>query len=381
MDDLETGYNYKKRSNEKMKKRNVFSALLALAMVLSLAACGNKPNPGSGSGNGRGTPNSGDSGSKVVLKVGNTVSEKDPFSICLAEFEKEVEEASGGSIDVQLFINGSIAGTDADVLDKVRANTLQMGHTTPNCLAALVNMPEYYVYGIPYLMSSDEELNTVAESEWINGVNESFRTASGVKVFPGGGVNMGWFGFSATGKQLDSISDVAGMSIRINQTNQMIALAEGAGINPQFIAFSEVYTALAQGTVDGMVTNAPLFYSNGFYDQLKSILTTHCGESYHFYIINDQFYSSLSSEQQKVLDEAVVNLIAKTRKMEETYLAEAVSAMTDAGVTVKEASAADEEFLANISREKIWWDPNTSLTTVENENNLLEILGRTEERQ
>ena len=71
-----------------MKKRNVFSALLALAMVLSLAACGNKPNPGSGSGNGSGTPNSGDSGSKVVLKVGNTVSEKDPFSICLAEFEK-----------------------------------------------------------------------------------------------------------------------------------------------------------------------------------------------------------------------------------------------------------------------------------------------------
>ena len=82
-----------------------------------------------------------------------------------------------------------------------------------------------------------------------------------------------------------------------------------------------------------------------------------------------------------MLDEAVVNLIAKTRKMEETYLAEAVSSMTDAGVTVKEASAADEEFLANISREKIWWDPNTSLTPVENVNKVLEILGRTDEMQ
>lgn len=363
-----------------MKKKNLIALALSFAMVLALAACGGNGNNNPGTAGSTPSNNTG-SGSKVVLKVGNTVSEKDPFSICLAEFEKEVEEASGGSIDVQLFINGAIAGTDADVLDKVRANTLQMGHTTPNCLAALSNMPEYYVYGIPYLMSTDEELNTVASSDWIAEVNEAFRQASGVKVFPGGGVNMGWFGFSATGKQLDSIADVAGMAIRINQTNQMIALAEGANINPQFIAFSEVYTALAQHTVDGMVTNAPLFYSNGFYDQLKSILTTHCGESYHLYVINDKFYSELSADQQKVLDDAVANLITKTRAMEETYLDEAIAAMTEAGVTVKEASAADEEFLANISREKIWWVPNTSLTPVENVNKVLEILGRTNEMQ
>lgn len=344
-----------------------------ILMATMLTACGSGSSQPAASGGGSAPAE------KFVLKVGNTVSDKDPFSVALADFEKEVEEASGGAIDVQLFTNGAIAGTDADVLDKVRANTLQMGHTTPNCLAALANMPEYYVYGIPYLMATDEELNAVGESEWFQGLGESFRQSTGVKIFNGGGVNMGWFGFSSTGKVLSSIADVKGMSIRINQTNQMIALAQGASINPQFIAFSEVYTALAQGTVDGMVTNAPLFYSNGFYDQLKSILTTHCGESYHFYIINDAFYSQLPSNLQKVVDDAVANLISNTREMEKTYLAEALAAMTQEGVTITEASAEDEEFLANISREKIWWDEATSLTSVDNVNQVLEILGRTDE--
>ena len=61
------------------------------------------------------------------------------------------------------------------MLDKVRSNTLQMGNTTPNCFADLSGMSEYYVYGIPYLMSTDEELNAVAESEWFMGLNKDLQ--------------------------------------------------------------------------------------------------------------------------------------------------------------------------------------------------------------
>lgn len=43
--------------------------------------------------------------------------------------------------------------------------------------------------------------------------------------------------FSATGKEIHQIADLKGMAIRINQTNQMIALSEGAGINPSSLHF------------------------------------------------------------------------------------------------------------------------------------------------
>lgn len=368
---------------KKMKKQMVM-VLAAAVAAIGLTACG---------GNGKNTAGdtkAGDSkaadtqaassgGDTFTLKIGNTVSDIDPFNVAYTEFKKSVEEESGGKIKVEIFSNGSIGETDADVLDKVRSNTLQMGNTTPNCLAALADMPEYYVYGIPYLMSTDEELNKIGESEWIDGLNQDFQKATGVKIFEGGGVNMGWFGFSLTKGDINQISDLKGKSIRINQTNQMISLTEGVGISPQFIAFSEVYTALAQGTVDGMVTNVPLFYSNGFYDQLKSILTTHCGESYHFYIMNEAFYNGLPEDLQKVLDENVAKLIDRTRELETDYLQETITAMTEKGVKVTEASAEDEENLKNISIEKVWWDEAVSLTPADNVNKVLEILGRTDE--
>lgn len=361
--------------------------VIALAAAMMLSGCGGKTASTGADTKGGDTKKTesaapaakGDSGDTFTLKIGNTVSDIDPFNVAYMEFKKDVEEASGGRIKVDVFTSGSIGETDADVLDKVRSNTLQMGNTTPNCLADLAGISAYYVYGIPYLMATNEELNKVGESDWIKGLNEEFRTATGVKIFDGGGVNMGWFGFSATGKDIQSLADLKGMSIRINQTNQMIALAEGAGINPQFIAFSEVYTALAQGTVDGMVTNTPLFYSNGFYDQLKSILTTHCGESYHFYIMNDAFYQSLPDDLKGIVDENVAKLIARTRELEDSYLDEAVGKITDSGVTVREASQEDEDFLKQISIDKVWWDESVALTPKDNVNKVLEILGRNDE--
>lgn len=357
-----------------MRRRYCF---IAMAAVMLMAGCGKSSSTSAGDTQ----TSKAAEGETYTLKIGNTVSDIDPFNVAYKEFEKSVEEASGGRINVEVFTSGSIGETDADVLDKVRSNTLQMGNTTPNCFADLSGMAAYYVYGIPYLMSTDDELNKVAESEWITGLNEEFRKSTGVKVFDGGGVNMGWFGFSATKKEIKKIEDLKGMAIRINQTNQMIALSEGAGINPQFIAFSEVYTALAQGTVDGMVTNTPLFYSNGFYDQLKSILTTHCGESYHFYVINDEFYNSLPDDLKKVLDDNVSTLISRTRELEEDYLTEAVGKITEHGVVVTEASQEDEDMLRQISVDKVWWDESVSLTSKDNVNKVLEILGRTDEMQ
>ena len=48
-------------------------------------------------------------------------------------------------------------------------------------------------------------------------------------------------------------------------------------------------------------------------------------------------------------------------------------------MTVTEASEEDEKMLRQISVDKVWWDENVSLTSKDNVNKVLEILGRTEE--
>ena len=46
---------------------------------------------------------------------------------------------------------------------------------------------------------------------------------------------------------------------------------------------------------------------------------------------------------------------------------------------VTEASQEDEDMLRQISVDKVWWDESVSLTSKDNVNKVLEILGRTDE--
>ena len=75
---------------------------LVMAAVLLLAGCGKKD---AGSAEQTAKPASGET---FTLKIGNTVSDIDPFNVAYREFEEEVEKASEGRIQVELFTSGSI---------------------------------------------------------------------------------------------------------------------------------------------------------------------------------------------------------------------------------------------------------------------------------
>ena len=111
---------------------------LVMAAVLLLAGCGKKD---AGSAEQTAKPASGET---FTLKIGNTVSDIDPFNVAYREFEEEVEKASEGRIQVELFTRGSIGETDADrVLLRITVgNGMTFHHpivlpTFPECLSIM----------------------------------------------------------------------------------------------------------------------------------------------------------------------------------------------------------------------------------------------------
>ena len=108
-----------------MKHIRKFAALvLALAMGMSLVACGEKGGEASG----------GDD-TVYTITAGGTVPEEHPISQGMMEFERVAEELSGGRIQVETYVNNTLGGS-RELVEAVQAGELQMCETSQSMYAS-----------------------------------------------------------------------------------------------------------------------------------------------------------------------------------------------------------------------------------------------------
>src|SRR5207247_5809387 len=79
---------------------------------------------------------------------------------------------------------------------------------------------------------------------------------------------------------------------------------EGPRPHSDAVSWTEVYSALQSGVVDGMENPPGLFYISKFYEQQKYLTVVKHLYSVHTVMINDRFFSGLSKEHQDLVAEA-----------------------------------------------------------------------------
>lgn len=342
----------------KMKK--VIAMLIATTMVVAATT-------------GCGSDASKAEGETHTLKIGNTVSDTDPTNLGYYYFKEILEEKSDGRIKVEVFSNQSVAETDKDVLEKVRDNTLQMGNTMPGLFAGLSGMEEYYIWNIPYIYKSNEDMYKIAESSYFGELNDDFLEKTGVRIIADASFNMGWYAFGAN-KDIPTIDDMKGLKLRINEIPQQISLAETIGFNPVFISFGEVYQSCQQGMVDGMMTAQNLFYSNRYYEVLDSIKILKNGAAFHQYIVNEEWYQSLPEDLRAIFDECVDEMTTYVREEEVEFTENAMKALADEGLTVYEVTEEESAELEKACVENIFPNKDVALVDYEAIEKVLKIV-------
>lgn len=332
--------------------KRMISLILAATMVLALVSCGSD-----------GSSDGGNDDQVYTLKIGNTVSDIDPTNEGYRYFKEILEERTNGQIKVSIFSNGSIAATDRDVLEQVADSSIQMGNTMPGLFAGLSGMEEYYVWNLPYIYSSEEDMYKIAESDWAKDLNEQFLNKTGVRIIEDGSYNMGWYAFGSTKTQLDSLSAMKGLKMRINETPQLIELAEMIGLTPLFISFGEVFTACQQGMVDGMMTAQNLFWANGYYEVLSSLLVVKNGAAFHQYIVNEEWYQSLPEDLQATFDECVDEMTDFVREREKSFTEESMNNLTENGCTVYYVDKDESDYIVSVVENELY--PNKEVALVD----------------
>jgi len=244
-------------------------------------------------------------------------------------FKEFVESATGGDIEVRI-LGANSAGSERQQLERVQTGINQM------LLVSEITMPSFFepaqVFGIPYLFPSSVVAWDVMDGEFGEQFGEAWREATGIRII--GGIESGFRSFFNSERPVHSPADLAGLRIRTGENPVHMAMVEALGASPTPIAWAEVYTSLQQGVVDGMENPPGLFYSMRFFEHQDYLTVDRHLYSFHFAMINDDFYQSLPEDYQAIVTEA--SALADTVGRSVAFLAErrALEDLREAGIEV-----------------------------------------------
>lgn len=307
-----------------MKK--VFALVLCLALVGSFVfAAGDKE------------PAKADSAKKsYVLKYAELNPNDHIMDLCGDHFAELVAQKSNGRITIQVFPAGQLGD------EKTMYQTIQMGGGAIDICRANTNslgdfgMKKLTLFGLPFIFRDRahlwDVLNSSIGEEFLREPEDLKSGFVGLNYLDEGARNF----FTAKKVVINSIADFKGLKLRVPTTDLMTATVSALGVQSTPISFSELYSALQTGTVDGAEQPHSGYYSNKFFEVAPNYILTGHTYSPSIVIMSQSVYDKLDTEAQQIIREAATETAAWNRENIEVLDNELLAKIKAAGANVIE---------------------------------------------
>ncbi len=295
-----------------MKKKSV---VMAMAMALTLGVFG-------------GAAMADD---QVDLVIGGVTSQNAKDAV--TKFIELVEEYSDGTITCQDFPD-NVLGNDEQRWEMTQTGECDISVGSTSSVAATYN--DFYIYDTPYLFLNRDEAFDIgfageAGQSILAGVEDM--GLKGLAMWENGFRNV-----TTNNTEVNTLADLKGLKLRTMDNEIHLAAWKAMGANPTPMAFSEVFTALQQGTVDGQENPYGIIVGNKFEEVEKYCIATGHSFTPYYVVMNLDRYNSLSDAQKEAVDKAMAEATQYEREMSEKYEAEDVKTIEAAGCKVIELS-------------------------------------------
>lgn len=102
-------------------------------------------------------------------------------------------------------------------------------------------------------------------------------------------------------KKIETPADLSGIKMRMPGGDAWQFLGKSIGANPTPMAYTEVYTGLQSGAIDGQDNPLPNDYNMKFYEVTSQIVLTSHLIAFDFFVVSSKTWKSLSAAQQNEL--------------------------------------------------------------------------------
>jgi tripartite ATP-independent transporter DctP family solute receptor len=186
-------------------------------------------------------------------------------------------------------------------LEAIARGNLEMSIASPQELATL--LPAWSIFTAGYLLRDAEHQKKVFADPIMDPLKKQAEDRLQVKL-----LSVMYLGRRQvnlrTEKEIRTPADMAGIKLRMPNTEAWLFLGQALGANPVPLAFTEIYTALQTGAVDGQDNPLPTVRDSKFFEVTKQIVLTSHLVDQNYIAISKRVWDRFTPQQQAVVQKA-----------------------------------------------------------------------------
>ena len=325
--------------------RKTVAMLLAMAMTVSLTACGGGEKPADATTAAPAAETTAASGGEettakaaegedpyaalgdFTMIVGHAQPEGNPRYESMEKFSADGAEKTNGHVTVEVFGNGQL-GTEKEMLEQVVAGTVQGMRGGQFDFS-----PRLLMFTLPFLAQTREQVTALLNSDLAKKVCAEAEAETGTVI-----INLcdagGWRQFSNSKHPITKPEDLKGLKMRTNGMNTIDKTFLALGATTTTIPYSDLYMGLKTAVADGQENPWVNVEGMKFYEVQKYF--TEVNYQFHpdpFYV-NAAWWNSLPAEYQEIITECATEMGTYNDQLIDENQEKAKQVVIDAGCEV-----------------------------------------------
>ena len=265
-------------------------------------------------------------------------------------FANAAKEASGGKIQIKTYPANAL-GDYTLVQERVGMGSVDMACQPPTSNADKRFQLAYF----PYLVASwDQAKKNYSKGAPLRGTAEELYGKQGIRVLAAWPV---YFGGIALNKEAKSPGDpnvAKGLKVRVPPMKSFQLLADSTGYIGTPLPFSEAFTAVQTGVVDGVIGSGAEGYYSSFRDVTKFYIPINTHFEMWYLIMNEDLYKKLDANQKKALEDVANRFEQRRWEAGPADQTANEKKLADAGAKIVAVSPQEIAATAQKARAAVW---------------------------
>ncbi len=265
---------------------------------------------------------------EITLRSSDTHPAGYPTVAAVEHMGMLLKERSGDRICIEVFPSAQL-GEERDTIDQTKFGVIDLNRVSMGPFNNIIE--ETKVVSLPFIFRGTDHMHRVMDGPVGDEILAAFEPHGfvGLAYYDGGSRS-----FYNRERPIRSIEDMAGLKIRVMQSDVFVDMMLAMGANATPMPFGEVYSSIQTGVIDGAENNWPSYESTGHYEVAGYYTLNEHLIVPEVLVMSKISWDKLTPEDQELVRQAAKDSIPVNRELWAAREAESEAKVRAAGVEI-----------------------------------------------